>query len=239
MSLIPKIIHYCWFGKGAKPSIVKLCINSWKKCCPDYEIKEWNEDNFSLNTFPFAKQAYERKKYAFVADVARLHALVSEGGIYLDTDVFLLKHFPEEMLQFPAFLGFEQNGICLGTALMACAPGNIFFQRFLAFYEQKKFVRESGTLEITPNVFYLTDLLKEQGLIMNNRMQNVGELAIYPAKYFSPMTPQKSTRSLNVVDETVCVHLFYASWKNYSLVKKLKVIINQSIQRFNLWRYSR
>ena len=89
--MIPKIIHYCWFGRGEKPELAKRCIASWKKHCPDYEIKEWNEDNFDINSYPYAKEAYDKRRLAFVSDVVRLYALYQEGGIYMDTDVEVLK----------------------------------------------------------------------------------------------------------------------------------------------------
>ena len=100
--MIPKIIHYCWFGRGQMPELALKCLESWKKYCPDYEIKEWNEDNFDLETYPYAREAYENRKFAFVTDVVRLYALYHEGGIYMDTDVEVLKPL-DRFLNDPAF----------------------------------------------------------------------------------------------------------------------------------------
>ena len=107
--MIPKKIHYCWFGGNPLPVLAQKCIESWKKYLPDHEIIEWNEDNFDINEYEYAKEAYYAKKYAFVSDVARLHALVNEGGIYLDTDIKFLKGLPDSLLEGKGFLSFENN----------------------------------------------------------------------------------------------------------------------------------
>ena len=106
--MIPKIIHYCWFGGKPKPELAEKCIESWKKFCPDYEIVEWNEGNFNINSNLYVKQAYEAKKYAFVTDYVRLYALYTQGGIYMDTDVMVLKPL-DEYLNHEAFSGFESK----------------------------------------------------------------------------------------------------------------------------------
>ena len=106
--MIPKVIHYCWFGRGQMPELALKCIESWKKFLPDYEIKEWNEDNFDLDSYPYTREAYDKRKYAFVTDVVRLHALYNEGGIYMDTDVEVLKPL-YSFLHHTAFSGFEND----------------------------------------------------------------------------------------------------------------------------------
>ncbi len=235
--MIPKIIHYCWFGKKEKPLIVKLCLHTWQKYCPDFVIKEWNESNFNVNLYPFTRQAYDCKKYAFVADVARLYALVNEGGIYLDTDVFFLKSFPETLLQKKALVGFEQDGLCLGTALMACEANHAVFKDFLQIYRDKSFLLDAGEINATPNVIYFTELLKSYGLCMNDGMQCVKDVDILPSAYFSPMIPKNNTRNLNIKGDTLCVHLFYSSWNKYSITRKMKILVNRVIQFMQLFRY--
>ena len=106
--MIPKIIHYCWFGKNPLPDSAKKCVESWKKFCPDYEIKEWNENNFDINCMPFVKEAYEAKKFAFVSDVARLMVVNENGGVYFDTDVEMIRNI-DFLLKYKGFLGFENK----------------------------------------------------------------------------------------------------------------------------------
>ena len=113
--MIPKIIHYCWFGSNPLSETAQECIASWRKYCPDYEIKEWNENNFDLNCCNFVKEAYEAKKWAFVRDVARLKIIYEEGEIYLDTDVQVVKSF-DDLLNNQCFLGEETSG-CIKTGL--------------------------------------------------------------------------------------------------------------------------
>lgn len=235
--MIPKIIHYCWFGDADKPAMVKFCIRSWRKFCPDFEIKEWNESNFNVNQYEFTKQAYACKKYAFVADVARLQALVNEGGVYLDTDVFLIKPLSESLLERSAIVGFEQDGLCLGTAFMACEPNHVAFEEFLDVYRRKRFVLDSGELNMTPNVIYFTDELNSFGLLMNDCLQRVHDVDVFPSIYFSPMIPKKNIRNLNIKRVTVCVHLFYASWNKCSLIRKMKIFVSRFVQIIQLLRY--
>ena len=121
LKMIPKIIHYCWFGRGEMPPLAKKCIKSWKKYCPDYEIKEWNEDNFDLDMYPYAREAYDNRKFAFVTDVVRLYAIYTEGGIYMDTDVEVLKPL-DSFLKHIAFSGYE-NDTLVPTGIMASEKG--------------------------------------------------------------------------------------------------------------------
>ena len=121
--MIPKIIHYCWFGRGEMPSLAKKCIASWKKYLPEYKVKQWNEDNFDLNLYPYVAEAYAQRKFAFVTDVVRLYALYTEGGIYMDTDVEVLKPL-DEFLRHPAFSGFEDEKN-VPTGIMGAEKGSL------------------------------------------------------------------------------------------------------------------
>ena len=136
---IPKIIHYCWFGGNKKPALIKRCIRSWKKYCPDYKIVEWNENNFDIHCIPFCEQAYEAKKWAFVSDYARLKVLLDHGGIYMDTDVQIFKNL-DCFLNNEAFSCFE-NATHIPTALMASAKGNRWMKMLLDDYDNRKFIR--------------------------------------------------------------------------------------------------
>lgn len=162
--MIPKVIHYCWFGGGEKPDLLKACIASWKKYCPDYEIKEWNERNFDVNMFTYTKEAYEAKKWAFVSDVARLMIVYTYGGIYLDTDVELLGNI-DFLLNYPMFMFFESERL-LNTGLgFGAEKNNDIIKSVLFDYENKSFYKNNGkyNMMICPeiNTEVITNLISE------------------------------------------------------------------------------
>ena len=183
--MIPKIIHYCWFGGKEKPEDVTKMIASWKKHCPDYEIKEWNETNFDIHLNRYTEEAYQQKKWAFVSDVARLWALVHEGGIYMDTDVEVIRPL-DNLLANKAFIGFEGTQ-WVGTNLMGVEPHNGFLQAFLDDYNHRNFTNPDGTLNQTTNVEEITSrFLTQHNLVRNGKQQQAGDFTIYPTDYFSP-----------------------------------------------------
>ena len=216
--MIPKIIHYCWFGGNPLPEDVKKYIATWRKQCPDYEIKEWNESNFDVNTLRFTKQAYKLKKFAFVSDVARITALVKEGGIYLDTDVELIKSL-DSFLDCHNFVGLETE-FKVRTAVIGAEKGSELFFSFLKTYYNKKFVRSTGRLNSTPNTILLTDFLN----------------SIYPK--YKPYLDIYGTDILcakNVNDgssmrtsNTVAIHHLAYTWKSNRLTidQRLKNILS-------------
>lgn len=216
--MIPKRIHYCWFGRGAKGEKEEKCIESWKKYCPDYEFVEWNEDNFDINYNSFVKEAYDNKKYAFVSDVVRLFALYNYGGIYMDTDVELVKS-PDEFLSHKAFSGFESNN-WIPTGLMAGEKGFPLFKEFLDYYDDRNFLLEDGSLDTTTNCIIITDICKKHGLVLNGQYQNVDGFALYPSDYFCPF--ENETGKLNKTNNTIAIHWFAKSWINDSSKKTLK-----------------
>ena len=209
--MIPKIIHYCWFGHGEKPDSVRHFIAGWRLKLPDYEIKEWNEDNFDVASIPYAREAYEARRYAFVADCARLYALATEGGIYLDTDVEVLKSF-DPYLGAPAFLGYESEvGLC--TAVMGSEPGGKLVCQLLDDYRERHFINGDGTLNTTVNVVYVTNRLKQFGWIVDGRQMEVKDVAwVYPQEYFSPKS--LTTGKIKITPNTVTIHHLNASWYN-------------------------
>lgn len=207
---IPKIIHYCWFGGKPKPPLAQKCIASWKKYCPDFEIMEWNESNFDLSTAPaYVHQAYEAGRWAFVTDYVRLVALVKLGGVYMDTDVEVVKPL-DDYLHHEAFAGFESMDR-VQTGLLACCPEFPLFREFLAHYDTVQFLLSDGTQDITTNVEVLTRLCKARGLQMNDRCQVVDGLAVYPREYFCPVDYE--TEKLKRTRKTVTIHWFSGSWK--------------------------
>lgn len=207
--MIPKTIHYCWFGRNPKPKLAEKCIKSWKKYCPDYEIIEWNEDNFDIAAAPlYVRQAYEAKKWAFVTDYVRLFVLIEYGGIYMDTDVEVIKPL-EVFLMHQAFSGFEDQ-IHISTGIMACEKGNPLFKSWLDEYSDMVFVREDGSYNTQTNVITITNSMKQHGIRLDNTMQIVAGCAFYPNDYFCPK--DYSTNVIRKTRNTYTVHHFSASW---------------------------
>ena len=169
--MIPKTIHYCWFGGAPLPPLAKKCLKSWRKYCPDYKIKRWDESNFDINICRYVKEAYETKKYAFVTDFVRLWALVKFGGIYMDTDVEVLKSL-DPILQYKAVSGFEKLNI-IPTGLIACEKDFPLFKEFLRDYDDLPFLLADGKPDLTPNVIRMTKICLKYGLIANNTEQTV------------------------------------------------------------------
>lgn len=207
--MIPKIIHYCWFGRNPKPESVLRYIQTWKDKMPDFEIKEWNEDNFDIERLAFTREAYEKGKYAFVSDVARIYALINEGGIYFDTDVAVIKRIDDRLMRQSSFVGFEDESL-VGTAIIASEPNHPFWIKFFSYYGKHKFILEDNSLNMIPNVNILTKMLMENGLLCNNSYQTIENVTIYPKDYFSPKSylTGKTKRTIN----TYTVHDFAGSW---------------------------
>lgn len=206
---IPKVIHYCWFGKGPKDKDILKYIASWHKYCPDYEIKEWNEDNFDINMNAYVKEAYEAKKYAFVTDYVRLYVLYNYGGIYMDTDVELLKNL-DEFLNLPAFSGFENNNM-IPTGLMAGKAHNKWLKLLLDYYQDKHFKIGTNEYDLTTNVEIISKLTQENyPLKLNNTYQDLGDVIMFPDYYFCPK--DHDTGQINLTKETICIHHFKGSW---------------------------
>lgn len=209
--MIPKIIHYCWFGGNPLPELAQKCIASWKKYCPDYEIKEWNESNFDLNYNDYVKEAFQAKKWAFITDVVRLKAMVEEGGIYMDTDVEVLKPL-DEILQYEAVSGFE-NDTQFPTGLMACEKGNPMFKEFLDDYEGVHFKQEDGSLDLTTNVVRMMRIGAKYGVKFNNTKQTVNGFTILPKDFLCPKDPE--TKQINITPNTLTIHHFDGSWAEW------------------------
>ncbi len=226
--MIPKKIHYCWFGGNPLPEDTQRYIETWRKHCPDYEIIEWNESNFDISSYPYAEEAYQHKKYAFVSDVARLHALVQEGGIYLDTDVEVLKPL-DAFLEHTAFTCFEKNDY-LASAIIGGEKGCQYAADQLASYEGRKFVQPDGTLDITANVVGMTEYMVKRGLRLDNTKQDFpGLITIYPLEYFCPKRSEITGYKI-LPKEAHTIHYFVGTWQLRStpeyvrLRKKYKII---------------
>lgn len=218
--MINKTIHYCWFGKNEKDKKSLDCIESWRRFCPNYEIMEWNEGNFDITSNIFVKEAYEKGKWAFVTDYVRLYVLYKYGGIYMDTDVELIKNI-DCFLDNEAFSGFENNNL-IPTGLMASKKGNEWIKHLLDYYEHRHFVNEDGTLNTSPNTGIITTITAEiYDVKMNNSYQQVqGVLTIYPSEYFCPKSHE--TGLINITNNTYCIHHFNASWLSAKEKEKMK-----------------
>lgn len=223
--MIPKIIHYCWFGKGAMPELAKKCIASWEKYCPEYKIIQWNEDNFDISCCDYVKEAYENKKYAFVADYARLWAMYEFGGVYMDTDVEVKKNL-DEFLKNRAFSGFE-NDTKIQTGIMACEKGFPLFSDLLNYYRGRHFVNESGELDTKTNVLIITEILLNRGFVPNGKYQEIDGFAIYPRDYFCPL--DDATGVVHNTENTAVIHWFSKSWipKSVRFRSKITRIIHR------------
>lgn len=218
--MIPKTIHYCWFGGNPLPESARAYIESWKRHCPDYEIIEWNESNFDLNWCDYVREAYEAKKWAFVTDVVRLVVLVEHGGIYMDTDVEVLKPL-DDILQYEAVSGFEAQRR-IPTGLMAAQPGSAMFAELLRDYEGAHFRNEDGSYNLTTNVARITQACLKYGLELNNTLQTVNGFTLFPKDYFC--AKDYETGKVYVTENTYTIHHFAGSWLSeearYALQKK-------------------
>ena len=214
--MIPKVIHYCWFGGSPLPKMARKCISSWKKFFPDYEIKEWNEDNFDINIIPYTKEAYEAKKYAFVSDYARFWILYHYGGVYFDTDVEVIKSM-DTMIAHGAFMGAETS-VVRGQRLyvapglgLASQPNHGFLKECMDLYENLHFEYVKGKWTKTV-VQHITELLEKHGLSQTDEIQEIAGFTIYPWDYMCPISTEGNV--MRKTDNTVSIHYFAGSWKS-------------------------
>lgn len=208
--MIPKIIHYAWFGGNPLGELEKKCIASWRKYCPDYEIKEWNEETFDVKKLggTYAKQAYDAEQWAFVSDVARLYALKIDGGIYMDTDMELIKPI-DDFRKLPAFFGFEIETE-ISTGIIGAEPNHPFIAELYHDYDDREFILEDGSHDRQTNVLRITEIMSERGLKLNNTKQIVENVTFFPRDYFSPK--DYYTREVNATENTHGIHQFTGSW---------------------------
>ena len=210
--MIPKVIHYCWFGRGELTPLAKKCIASWRHFFPDYEIKEWNEDNFDVNLLPYTTEAYKAGKYAFVSDFARFWVLYHYGGVYFDTDVEVIKPM-DDVLERGSFMGFEQLGASMAIAPglgIAAEPGMALYKAILDKYETMTFCLQDGSLNPYTMIPMVTDLLKEKGLRGNGSIEHIAGIDIYPPDWFNPF--DDATGRLCKTENTRTIHWFAKSW---------------------------
>lgn len=206
--MIPKIIHYCWFGGNPLPELAQKCIASWKRYLPEYEIKEWNESNFDLHFNDYVWQAYQKKKWAFITDVVRLYALVNEGGIYMDTDVEVLKPL-DSILHYEAVSGFEDEGL-IPTGLMASVAHQPLFEEMLHDYDHLQFIKPDGLMDLTTNVIRITNTCNKYGFVPNGQLQTVKGFTLLPKDYLCPKSLYDG--KIYLTDNSLTIHHYAGSW---------------------------
>lgn len=203
--MIPKIIHYCWFG----PAPVPPMVDRWREQLPGYTFRAWTEETFDIDRLPYTREAYDAGKYAFVSDVARLYALEREGGIYLDTDMEILRPL-DDLLDDTAFVGLgEEVGLYVLAGIIAAEPHHPFIQELLQHYEGRHFMTLDGP-DLTANPVLLTNTLKAKGLVKKDRRQRVGDVTVYPTDYFYPM--DFLSHKVHLTGNSRAIHHYAATW---------------------------
>lgn len=233
--MIPKKIHYCWFGGNELPVSAKKCINSWKKYFPDYEIIQWDESNYDIKKNTYIREAYEAKKYAFVSDYARFDVLYQQGGIYFDTDVEVIKSF-DDILKIGSYMGCEVDGnddenrvsILINPGLGMAAPKGLkIYKEILDYYDKQNFLDFNGNINTTTVVTRTTAILLKRGLKNSSKIQKVEGITIYPKIYFNPRN--NNTGVLEKTDKTHSIHWYSQSW--VSSKERLRSKITRPIHR--------
>lgn len=210
MNTIPKIIHYCWFGNNPLPQDALKCIETWKTICPDYSIKRWDESNIDISANQYVQQAYTAKKFAFVSDYARLYALHAEGGIYLDTDVEVVKPF-DAFLSENAFACYERTGY-ISTGILGAKKGNEWIKYLLSYYDSATFYTPKGDENLTTNVVTISKLTEDKyNVQLGNQFTRISDVAtIYSNEYFSPK--DFISGEILVTEHTHAIHHYAGSW---------------------------
>ncbi len=246
--MIPKIIHYCWFGGNPLPPLAEKCIASWKKFFPDYEIKRWDERNFDVNIIPYTAEAYKAKKYAFVSDYARFYILYQYGGLYFDTDVEVIRSMDDIIARGP-FMGCQGEaeqpvngsrdkattlGVAPGLGLgvnpglgLGVNPGLGLYKKLLDIYAGMNFDRDSNGVPLYTVVDITTDLLVKEGLKNTKDIQFIDGVYIYPVDYFNPISIV--TKRIKITKNTRSIHHFMASWMSESTFDKIKRVLRPLI----------
>lgn len=221
--MIPKIIHCCWFGQGDKTELEKQCVQSWKRILPDYQIIEWNEDNFDVTSNQYVYQAYQRKKYAFVADFVRLKALYDYGGIYMDLDVEVFKKL-DKFLKYDAVFGFESSNI-IASSIIFSEPRNNIIKRWLDSYGNRTF-SVGGKEDLTANVYEISNILSDYGFNLNGITQVKNNVVVFERNYFSPYGAGDKKKSYH---DSYAVHWCEGSW--FGPKMKIKIFMISVIKR--------
>lgn len=234
-----------WFGRNQYSPIVKKCISSWKIYCPEYKIKIWNEDNFNINSNQYVKEAYEAGKWAFVSDYVRLYVLFHIGGVYIDSDVELIKNIDNLLNNEHVVTGYSSSE-WIPAGLMASEPGNCWIKRLLEYYDNRHFLLSSGKYDMTINNKIITDISRKQfGFKTGDLWIEYGNVKLYPQIYFHPFTKHvvnwekediTNVKKLYKIDlqKTFCVHYGTGSWvdNRNTLPYKIKHLVRLCLPQF-------
>lgn len=224
---IPKVIHYCWFGGNPLPKSAEKCIRSWKKYCPDYEIVEWNETNFDISAIPYCKAMAEKKKWAFLSDYARLKIVYEHGGVYLDTDVELIRPW-ENLTAKGSFMGFECSDLVATGLGFAAEKGHPFLKENMEYYET---LSSFDQIQACPHI--TTMLMEKHGLVRDcSKTQKVAGMTVYAAKFLCPKNER--TGLMHKTADTCSIHHYDASWFEASWTKAKKKRYRQEKLRYIL-----
>lgn len=220
--MIPKIIHYCWFGRTPLPKLVETCISSWRQFFPGYEIREWNETNFDVTSTAYTSEAYDAGKYAFVSDYVRLMVLHEYGGLYFDTDVEVIRSFTNSMLS-RQFLACEKQGYTITIApglAMGFYPKDDFIKQMLNSYDGQHFMATNGEMNLSTINVRVSNYFLKRGWQLEDSLQTIGSIVIYPSEYFCPF--DGLTQKMHKTNNTFAIHWYMSSWIDQSLLKKFK-----------------
>lgn len=237
--MIPKIIHLCWMSGDPFPSDIQKCIDSWKRILPDYEIWLWDTKRFDLSTSVWVTEAYDKKKYAFCADYIRMYALFNYGGVYLDSDVEVLRSF-NDLLTLPYFIGYESKQY-FEAAVIGAEKGNPFIGDVLAYYKDRHFVKENGSLDIQimPEVMMNVTNSKWKRVLINEISDFINDptiINVFPYDWFSPIDSTGKRYVLRVSKNTYCIHHFASAWVDWRVKLLVKILGYNSPLRYRIQR---
>lgn len=239
--MIPKIIHFCWLSGDAYPEKIQRCIDSWKKYLPDYEIWLWDTNRFDINSSVWVKEAYENKKYAFCADYIRAFALYNYGGIYLDSDVEVIKSY-DELLSLPYFLGYESAGY-IEAATMGFEKGNVIIKEILDHYKDRHFVKNDGEFDIVIMPIVIRDVTAKYTKKILQKIQdfdnNPSVLNVFPNDWFSPIDSTGKRYVLKQTSNTFSIHHFVSAWVDPKVMLLVKIFGLNSPTRLKIQRIAK
>ena len=230
---ISKKIHFLWFGNNPLPESVKKCVESWEKYCPDYEIIRWDETNYDYKKHPYMYEAYKAKKWSFVSDYARLDIIYQYGGIYLDTDVVLIRSL-DGMLGYNAFMGFENTYVNLGLGFGAKA-GIKEIKELRDAYDKVSFINSDGSLNLKPITRYTNEYLEARGLVADGTRQTIGNIEVFPVEFFCPK--DYYTRECRITENTYSIHHYDSSWWGEDEKKAYLKEVKLREQSIWIWRF--
>ena len=228
---IPKKIHYCWFGRGQIPAEYSKYMESWRKYCPDYEIVRWDETNYDVDKNEYLREMYKNKQWAFVSDYARIDILYKYGGIYLDTDVELLRGL-DEFLKWDMFCGFEDNQYVAWGLGVGAVAGHKILKNVLEAYEHIPIYKDNATLNLINCPIIQTAVIKQYGFEINGTPQLINNVAVYPKEFFAPFSYINGFG--NTTSNTYSIHHYSANWMDEETrngLKKLEAFSKRIYER--------